>query len=131
MVDRLAPASLMLMAVLWGSTFFVLKDMLARMDASDLLAVRFTIAALLLLVVLRRRLRMDATTVRHGLVMGALYGRVNRCRPTAWPRPASISGFLTGLYVVMTPILEAVLLKARVGRRVCWRLRWRPPGWAC
>ena len=29
-------------------TFFVLKDMLTRIDASDLLAVRFTIAALVL-----------------------------------------------------------------------------------
>ncbi|MGB3955032.1 MAG: DMT family transporter [Brooklawnia sp.] len=119
MVDRLAPASLMLMAVLWGSTFFVLKDMLARMDASDLLAVRFTIAALLLVVVLRRRLRMDATTVRHGLVMGALYGAGQLLQTYGLAQTsASISGFLTGLYVVMTPILEAVLLKARVGRRV-------------
>ena len=48
MVDRLAPASMMLIAILWGSTFFVLKDMLTRIDASDLLAVRFTIAALVL-----------------------------------------------------------------------------------
>ena len=56
MVDRLAPASLMLMAILWGSTFFVLKDMLTRIDASDLLAVRFTIAALVLVALLHRRL---------------------------------------------------------------------------
>ena len=58
MVDRLAPASLMLMAILWGSTFFVLKDMLTRIDASDLLAVRFTIAALVLVALLHRRLRI-------------------------------------------------------------------------
>ena len=119
MVDRLAPASLMLMAILWGSTFFVLKDMLTRIDASDLLAVRFTIAALVLVALLHRRLRMDRRTLRHGLVMGAMYGVAQLLQTYGLAQTsASISGFLTGLYVVMTPILEAVLLRARVSQRV-------------
>ena len=62
------------MAILWGSTFFVLKDTLTRIDASDLLAVRFTIAALVLLVLMHRRLQMDRRTIWHGVVMGCLYG---------------------------------------------------------
>ncbi|NLH68888.1 MAG: DMT family transporter [Brooklawnia sp.] len=119
MIDRLAPASLMLMAILWGSTFFVLKDMLTRIDASDLLAVRFTIAALVLLVLMHRRLQMDRRTIWHGVVMGCLYGVAQLLQTYGLAQTsASISGFLTGLYVVMTPILEAVLLKARVSQRV-------------
>ena len=119
MVDRLAPASLMLMAILWGSTFFVLMDMLTRIDASDLLAVRFTIAALVLVALLHRRLRMDRRTLRHGLVMGSMYGVAQLLQTYGLAQTsASISGFLTGLYVVMTPILEAVLLRARVSQRV-------------
>lgn len=109
----------MLMAVLWGSTFFVLKDLLSRMDAADLLAVRFAIAALVLVVVVNRHLRMDRQLVCHGLLLGLLYGAGQLLQTHGLAHTsASISGFLTGLYVVMTPLLEAVLLKARVSQRV-------------
>lgn len=117
--DLLAPASLMLMAILWGSTFFVLKDLLTRIDASDLLALRFTIAALVLLAVVNRRLKLDRTILRHGLIMGGLYGIAQLLQTYGLAQTsASISGFLTGLYVVATPIGQAVLLRARVSRRV-------------
>ena len=44
--DALALAGLILMATGWGSTFFVIKDILDRLDAADLLGVRFTVTAL-------------------------------------------------------------------------------------
>lgn len=118
-MDLAAPASLMLMAILWGSTFFVIKDLLTRIDAADLLGVRFTIAALVLVAVLNRRLRLTRTLLRDGLVMGGLYGSGQLLQTYGLAHTsASISGFLTGLYVVATPMLEAVLLAARVSRRV-------------
>lgn len=119
-LDRLAPAALVFMAVLWGSTFFVIKDLVTRMDAADLLAVRFVIAALVLTAVMARQLRLiDRTTLWHGTVMGVLYGVAQLLQTYGLVyTSASISGFLTGLYVVLTPMLEAVLLKARVGMRV-------------
>lgn len=119
-VDRLAPASLMLMAILWGSTFFVIKDLLDRIEASDLLAVRFTIATVILVAVVNRRLRtLDARMARDGIIMGIFYGAGQILQTHGLAHTsASISGFLTGLYVVMTPIIEALLLKARVSQRV-------------
>lgn len=119
-IDRLAPAALVLMAIIWGSTFFVIKDLVGRMDAADLLAVRFTIAALAMGLVLHRQLRMiDRRTWRQGAIMGVLYGVAQLLQTYGLVHTsASVSGFLTGLYVVMTPMLEAVLLKARVSQRV-------------
>lgn len=119
-IDRLAPAALIFMAVLWGSTFFVLKDLVGRIDAADLLAVRFTIAALVLVGVLHRQLRrIDRRTLRQGAIMGVLYGVAQLLQTYGLVyTSASISGFLTGLYVVLTPMLEAVLLKARVSQRI-------------
>ena len=73
--DRLAPLSLLFMAVLWGSTFFVLHDMLDRIDAADLLAVRFTIAAVVFGAVVHRKLLWSRTTVRQGAILGLIaYG---------------------------------------------------------
>lgn len=119
-LDRLAPAALAFMAMLWGSTFFVLKDLVTRMDVSDLLALRFAIAALALAAVMHRQLRrIDRRTLWRGAVLGGLYGAAQLLQTYGLVHTsASISGFLTGLYVVLTPILEAVLLKARVSQRV-------------
>lgn len=119
-LDRLAPLALMLMAIGWGSTFFVIKDVLTRLDAADLLAVRFVLAAVVLAVILHRKLRnVDALLVRDGVIMGLFYGAGQLLQTYGLAHTsASISGFLTGLYVVMTPVIEAVLLRARVGQRV-------------
>lgn len=117
--DRLAPLSLLFMAVLWGSTFFVLHDMLDRIDAADLLAVRFTIAAVVFGAVVHRKLLWSRTTVRQGAILGLIFGSAQLLQTYGLAHTsASISGFLTGLYVVVTPILEGLLLKARVRQRV-------------
>lgn len=119
-LDSLAPLALTLMAIGWGSTFFVIKDVLTRLDAADLLAVRFVIAAGVLVAACHRQLKaIDARLWRHGVAMGLFYGAGQLLQTYGLAHTsASISGFLTGLYVVMTPIIEAVLLRARVGQRV-------------
>jgi len=118
--DALALAGLILMATGWGSTFFVIKDILDRLDAADLLGVRFTVTALVLAAGLAPQLRrLDARCWRQGLAMGLLFstGQLLQTYGLAYTS-ASISGFLSGLYVVLTPVMEALLLRARVGRRI-------------
>ena len=70
-------AALLLLSVtaVWGSTFFLIKDLLERVPTLDFLAVRFSLAAVLLVVVAPRALgRLSATARKHALVLGALYG---------------------------------------------------------
>jgi drug/metabolite transporter (DMT)-like permease len=107
--------ALLAMTAAWGSTFFLIKDLLVRLPVADMLALRFGIGSLALVVLAGRRLRMSRATLRSGLLLGLLYG-VAQILQTAGlaATSASVSGFLTGLYVVATPLLAAVLLRSRV-----------------
>lgn len=117
--DRLGPAALLIIALVWGSTFFVIKDVLTRIPAADLLGVRFLIAATVLVAVRPAALKMDATTMRQGVVMGLLFsgGQLTQTLGLGHTS-AAISGFLTGLYVVMTPLIEAGALRLGLPRRI-------------
>ena len=42
----IATALLLAMTAAWGSTFFLIKDLVAHVPAADFLVVRFTIAAI-------------------------------------------------------------------------------------
>ena len=103
------------MTAVWGSTFVLIKDVLDDLPAADFLAVRFWIAAAVMLLVLgRRTLALDATARRRGVVLGLLYGVAQLMQTQGLATtPASVSGFITGMYVVLTPVLAAVLLRQR------------------
>lgn len=111
-------AALLLLSVTasWGSTFFLIKDLLDRVPTLDFLAVRFSIAAVLLVAVAPRALgRLTSESRRHAIVLGGLYGVAQILQTTGLAHTAaSVSGFITGIYVVATPIFAAVLLKARI-----------------
>lgn len=103
------------MAAVWGSTFFLIKDLVTRIGVTDMLAVRFAIATVVLAVAARRRLRMDRATAVRGVIAGAVYGFAQVLQTYGLAHTsASVSGFITGLYVVVTPLLGAAVLKARI-----------------
>jgi drug/metabolite transporter (DMT)-like permease len=114
----LAAGALLLVTAMWGSTFFLIKDLLDRVPTLDFLAVRFAIAAVLLVVVAPRALgRLSADSRRHALVLGLLYGVAQILQTAGLAHTAaSVSGFITGLYVVATPLFAALLLRSRITR---------------
>ena len=112
----LATLTLLGITAAWGSTFFLIKDLLERVPTLDFLGVRFAIAALALVLVAPRALgRLSRDARRHAVVLGLLYG-LGQILQTAGlaHTPASVSGFITGLYVVATPLFAAVLLHTRI-----------------
>ena len=111
-----ATAVLIGITACWGSTFFLIHDLVDRVPAVDFLAVRFSIAAVLLLVVAPRAvLRLSPTARRQAVVLGSLYGVAQILQTAGLAHtPASVSGFITGMYVVATPLFAAVLLRARI-----------------
>lgn len=114
--QTLATLALLGMGAAWGSTFFMIKDLLPRIGVADLLAVRFAIATLALALIGAKHLRMNRTTMLHGIGLGALYGAAQLLQTAGLGlTSASSSGFVTGLYVVLTPLLAATLLRARIG----------------
>ena len=113
----LATLALLLVTATWGSTFFLIKDLLDRVPVLDFLAVRFAIATVVLVLIFPRALgRLDAATRRQALVLGLLYGLAQILQTAGLAHtPASVSGFITGMYVICTPLLAAPLLKQRIG----------------
>jgi drug/metabolite transporter (DMT)-like permease len=112
----LATLTLLGITAAWGSTFFLIKDLLERVPTLDFLGVRFAIAAVALVLVAPRALgRLSREARRHAVVLGLLYG-LGQILQTAGlaHTPASVSGFITGLYVVATPLFAAALLHTRI-----------------
>ncbi|GAB3768212.1 drug/metabolite transporter (DMT)-like permease [Nocardioides ginsengisegetis] len=112
----LATSALLAMTACWGSTFFLIHDLLDRVPTLDFLAVRFTIASVALLLVAPRAVgRLSPEVRRHAVVLGLLYGVAQILQTAGLAHtPASVSGFITGMYVVCTPLFAAVLLRSRI-----------------
>jgi len=112
----LATAALLGMTATWGSTFYLIHDLLDRMPTLDFLAVRFALAGVLMLAIAPRAVtRLGARSRRAALGLGVLYGLAQILQTAGLAHtPASVSGFVTGMYVVATPLLAAVLLRTRI-----------------
>jgi drug/metabolite transporter (DMT)-like permease len=115
--ELLAFAALMGMTAAWGSTFFLIKDIVTRVPVPDLLAVRFALATVALALIAGRRVRITRQILLSGLILGLLYGVAQLLQTVGLAHTAaSISGFLTGLYVVATPLLGALIMKQKISR---------------
>jgi drug/metabolite transporter (DMT)-like permease len=114
----LATIALLAVTAAWGSTFVLIKDALDRIPVADFLAVRFAIAALALWAVSPGAvLRLSPRARRHGVLLGLVYGAAQLLQTAGLGHTAaSVSGFITGMYVVFTPLLAAVIFRQRVGR---------------
>ncbi len=105
------------MSMLWGSTFFMNKELVRSVPPADLTAVRFSIAAMVLALVLHRHLAMSAATLAKGFAIGSVFAISQLLQTFGLAHTsASISGFLTGLYVVLTPLGSALLMRRRLPR---------------
>lgn len=101
-------------AALWGSTLVLTKDLMERMPAPDLLAWRFGIAAVALALLAPGALRMSAQTWRHGIMLGLLLALAQSLQTIGLPTTgAALSGFLTGLYLVATPLIGWAVTRVR------------------
>jgi len=106
-------AALIAVAVVWGGTFVMVKDAVAAYPLYAFLALRFGIAVLAFLVLFPRAVRRtNRRTVGAGLLAGAFLtaGYVFQ----TWGlqnTSATKAAFITGMFVVVTPVLQAVLLR--------------------
>ena len=113
-------ATLLLVAVtaIWGSTFFLIRDVVQQLSPTDFLALRFTIAAAAMLAVFwRPMLALSRRELTVGVGLGILYAVAQILQTVGLAHTeASRSGFITGTYVVLTPIFAGILLRERIPR---------------
>ncbi len=107
---RLVPALLLVgVTAIWGWTFVVVKDAIARYPVVSFLGVRFLLAAVvlwILVLVARQRGRVARAGLAIGIVLALSY-----LLQTLGLKGTSVAntGLITGLFVVFTPILDRLL----------------------
>ena len=118
MLDRSHSALFALVGVtaVWGFTFVQVKDAVAIYPLFAFLAVRFAIASLVLAVPAARRLRsLGRSGTVAGIGLGLLLATGYGLQTAGLERTTvSSAGFITGLYVVFTPLLALLLFRTRV-----------------
>ena len=112
-----ADSALAFVALVWGTTFVVVKGALTQISTAYFLTLRFTLASLcMLFIFLPAFQRMRGQELKAGLRSGAGAGcllwlgymlQTFGLKYTS----AGNSGFLTGLYIVLVPILVAILYR--------------------
>jgi drug/metabolite transporter (DMT)-like permease len=115
-----ALVALIAVTVVWGITFVQVKDAVEVYPLFAFLAVRYAIATGVLGIVGVPRLRgLGRSGLAAGAIIGALLG-VGIALQTAGLQRTTVSstGFITGLYVVLTPLFGLMLFRTRVGREV-------------
>lgn len=110
-----ADLSLLLIAAIWGTTFALLRDTMRILDPTELMAVRFTIATVVLaaiywkrLIPVRRRWLLDGLWLGVWLSIGYLTQVFGLLTITA-----SRSAFITGTYIVFTPFIAWAAIRTR------------------
>jgi drug/metabolite transporter (DMT)-like permease len=109
---------LLLTTAVWGGSFVVMKDSLERQDVISFLATRFLIAGLLMfayrpysLMGLGKTLWIRAIFLGFLLAAGFIFQSVGLTKTTV-----SSTGFITGLYLVFTPLISWLILKRHILR---------------
>jgi drug/metabolite transporter (DMT)-like permease len=102
----------------WGSTFLIVQNAIGRMPVMDFLAIRFTVAAIVMIVLRPTCLRGMTLlglwrAIGLGIVLGL--GYITQTYGLLYAS-ATVSGFITGMFVVFTPIMSWVLLQQKINR---------------
>lgn len=111
-IRKLGADFLLLMVTLfWGITFVVVKDAVAKVDVFVFLSQRFILSfALLFFLCLIRRRSLTRHTVRRGIMLGVvLFGAFAFQTLALVYTTASNTAFLTGLNVVLVPVIGALV----------------------
>ena len=107
--------ALVCVAALWGATFVTVKNAVAHVPVFEFLAMRFALAAVVLTAVFwRQAASLGRRGLRAGLLAGAFLftGYATQTIGLQYTR-ASNAAFVTGLFVVIAPLLSAVVLRRR------------------
>lgn len=117
-----AAIALVSVAVSWGAAFVLMKDAIENQPFFDFLAIRFTIAVAVMLAVRPSTFKkFNGPMLRHGVLLGIMlgFGYVTQTIGLELTT-AAITGFITGLYVVLTPILGWLIFRKKIGAKLIW-----------
>lgn len=111
-----------MVAAFWGAAFVIMKPAIEQQPIYDFLASRFTLATLVMIAARPKVvLAFKPSLLRYGVPLGLLLGGGYITQTIALQlTTAAITGFLTGLYVVLTPLIAWLVLKNKLSKTVGW-----------
>ena len=103
-------------AAIWGSAFLSMKGTLERLDVNSFLAWRFAIATLVLIAIRPSVVKtIDLAFAKKGALLGIFLGSGYIFQSFGLTlTTVSNTGFITGLYVVLTPVVAAIFLRKNI-----------------
>ena len=117
---KIAPWALLAVSASWGMAFVVMKDAIERQSVNNFLFSRFLLAVLVMLALqpsvvkkFDRDLVITASSAGVFLGLGYIFQTLGLARTGA-----AITGFVTGLYVVITPLLAYFFLKEKLNKLI-------------
>lgn len=118
--NSVAVISLLSVSAVWGAAFVLMKDAIEKQPFYDFLAIRFLLAAAVMIAVKPSVLKaFNKKLLLKGIFLGFLLSAAYVTQTIGLEAStAAISGFLTGLYVVITPILGWIFAKKKVSARI-------------
>lgn len=117
-VEVVASIILAVVALVWGTTYAVIKDTLSVVQPFSLMMFRFGFSALILsLMYLKKFKTIKSVDLKRGIIIGifmflAFYFLIVSIRFTT----ASKFSFIVGAYVLMVPFLSWVINKTKLDR---------------
>jgi drug/metabolite transporter (DMT)-like permease len=113
---KLAPLALLLVSAAWGLAFVVMKPAIERQSVNNFLFTRFLMAVLVMILIRPQVLKLlTKDLLLRGLAAGFLLGGGYIFQTVGLANTgAAITGFVTGLYVVLTPLFAGLIFKERV-----------------
>lgn len=117
---RFAVVALLLVGFVWGAAFVLMKDAIEEQPYMDFLATRFTLAALAMYLIRPKvASRFEPGDLKFGAIAGGALAAAYITQTVGLGlTTASISGFLTGLYVVLTPLFAWLFLKQKISLKI-------------
>ena len=113
---RLAPWALLLVSASWGLAFVVMKDAIERQSVNSFLFTRFLVAVIAMFLLKPTVIQsINQEVLRKGFIAGLFLaaGYILQTLGLALTG-AAVTGFITGLYVVATPVIAALVLRVRI-----------------
>jgi len=105
--------ALLLMTLIWGATFAIIKNALHDASPMVFISLRFTLAALILLPFVKKIFKQsNLAELKGGLILGVIYF-IGFALQTIGLNftTATKSGFITGTFVIFTPIFQIFIEK--------------------
>ena len=113
---KLAPWALLTVSAAWGFAFVVMKDAIDRQTVNNFLFSRFVLAVVVMLLIRPQCIKyFTKDLLLRASAAGLFLGGGYILQTLGLKRTdVAITGFITGLYVVFTPLIAAVILRARI-----------------